>query len=198
MVERVNKMLAAYAGGYMKIKEEIITLKDGRKLTLRSAEEKDSQTMIDYMVKTAEETHFLCRYPEEINPDLEHEKKFLNDILESEGSAFFSVFDGDRAVGNCSISAHSKHVKLKHRCDLAIALEQDFCGCGLGTILMTKAIDKARELGFGQVELGVYADNDKGLALYKKMGFQEMGKTLRAFRLKDGTYIDEINMVLFL
>ncbi|MBP3824546.1 MAG: GNAT family N-acetyltransferase, partial [Butyrivibrio sp.] len=59
-------------------------------------------------------------------------------------------------------------------------------------------IDKAKELGFEQMELGTYADNEKGLALYRKMGFQEMGKNLRAFKLKDGTYIDEINMVLFL
>lgn len=63
---------------------------------------------------------------------------------------------------------------------------------------MTKAIDKAKELGFEQIELGVYADNKKGIALYKKMGFQETGRILRAYKLKDGTYIDEINMVLFL
>ena len=182
----------------MRIEEETITLKDGRKLTLRSAEEKDSQTMIDYMVRTAEETHFLCRYPEEVSLDLEREKKFINGIIESENSVWFTVFDGDKAVGNCSVSGHSPHAKLRHRCDFAIALEQDYCGCGLGGILMSKAIEKARELGFEQMELGVYADNESGLALYRKMGFQEMGRNLRAFRLKDGTYIDEINMILFL
>ena len=34
--------------------------------------------------------------------------------------------------------------------------------------------------------------------LYEKLGFQEQGRTLRAFRLKDGTYRDEIQMVKFL
>ena len=61
-----------------------------------------------------------------------------------------------------------------------------------------KAIDKARELGFDQLELGVYADNERAMGLYKKMGFKEFGRTPRAFKLKDGTYIDEVNMVLFL
>ena len=182
----------------MKIEEEKITLKDGRNLTLRSAEEKDAQTMLDYIVKTAEETHFLVRYPEEISMDLEREKKIISDNLEAEDSIWFTVFDGDKAVGNCSISRHRNHIKLKHRCDFAIAIEQAYCGQGLGTILMTKAIDKARELGFEQMELGAYADNENGLALYKKMGFQEMGRNLRAFKMKDGTYIDEINMILFL
>nr|WP_297766328.1 GNAT family N-acetyltransferase [uncultured Butyrivibrio sp.] len=182
----------------MRIEEEKITLKDGRNLTLRSAEEKDAQTMLDYIIKTAEETHFLVRYPEEISLDLEREKKIINDNLEAEDSVWFTVFDGDKAVGNCSISRHRNHIKLKHRCDFAIAIEQAYCGCGLGTILMTKSIDKARELGFEQMELGAYADNENGLALYRKMGFQEMGRNLRAFKLKDGTYIDEINMILFL
>jgi len=182
----------------MRIEEERITLKDGRNLTVRSAEEKDAQTMLDYIVKTAEETHFLIRYPEEISLDIEREKKIINDNLEAEDSVWFTIFDGDKAVGNCSISKHRNHIKLKHRCDFAIAIEQAYCGCGLGTILMTKAIDKARELGFEQMELGAYADNENGLALYRKMGFQEMGRNLRAFKLKDGTYIDEINMILFL
>ena len=109
-----------------------------------------------------------------------------------------NAFDGDRAVGNCSISRNRNHIKLKHRCDLAIALVQEYTGCGLGTILMEKAIAKAREMGFEQIELGVYEDNERGLALYRKMGFKETGKFLRAFKLKDGTYFDEINMVLFL
>ncbi len=150
------------------------------------------------MKKTAEETHFLMRYPEEIAIDHEREKQLIKAILEDEGAAWFTVFDGDKVVGNCSIACYRNHIKVRHRCSFAIAIEQSYCGSGLGTILMKRAIDKAKELGFEQMELGVYADNDKGLALYKKMGFEECGKALRAFRLKDGTYIDEINMVLFL
>ena len=182
----------------MRIAEERITLKDGRELTLRSAEEKDAQTMLDYMIKTAEETHFLVRYPEEIQTTLEREKEIINDMLESEDSVWFTAFDGERAVGNCAISCHRNHIKLKHRCDFAIALVQEYTGCGLGRILMEKAIAKAREMGFEQIELGAYEDNERGLALYRKMGFKEMGKNLRAFKLKDGTYFDEINMILFL
>lgn len=182
----------------MKIAEEMLTLNDGRTLVLRSAEEKDAVTMLDYIKQTAEETHYLVRYPEEINIELEREKEIIRNNLEAEDSAWFTVFDGERAVGNCSISPHRNRLKLRHRCDFAIALEQAYCNDGLGTILMQKAIDKAREIGFEQMELGAYADNDRAIALYKKMGFQECGRTPKAFKLKDGTYIDEVNMILFL
>ena len=182
----------------MRIPEEKIRLKNGKELTLRSAEEKDALTMLDYLKKTSEETPFLIRYPEEVTLDLETEKKFLNGVIESEDSVWFTVFDEEKAVGNCSINCLSNRMKLKHRCSMGIALEQAYCGCGLGTMLIEKARNKARELGFEQMELGVFANNERAVALYRKMGFVECGRMPRAFRMKDGTYIDEINMVLFL
>ena len=53
---------------------------------------------------------------------------------------------------------------------------------------------KAKTNGFEQVELGVYSDNDRARHMYKKMGFKEYGMNPRAFKLKDGTYRDEIIM----
>ena len=182
----------------MRVAKETIILNDGRTLILRSAEEKDAVTMLEYIKQTAEETHYLIRYPEEINIELEREKEIIRNNLEAEDAAWFTVFEGEKAVGNCSISRHRNHLKLMHRCDFAIAIEQAYCNSGLGTILMQKAIDKAREIGFEQMELGAYADNDRAIALYKKMGFKECGRTPKAFKLKDGTYIDEVNMILFL
>ena len=102
-------------------------------------------------MKIAEETHYLVRYPEEINIELEREKEIIRKNLEAEDSAWFTIFDGERAVGNCSISRHRNHLKLRHRCDFAIAIEQAYCDSGLGTILMQKAIDNAREMGFEQI-----------------------------------------------
>ena len=97
----------------MKIAEEMITLKDGRTLTLRSAQEKDAVTMIDYIRKTAEETHYLTRYPEEITISLDREKEIIRNNLESEDAAWFTVFDGENVIGNCSISRNRNHLKLK-------------------------------------------------------------------------------------
>ncbi len=154
--------------------------------------------MKDRITETAGETHYLIRYPEEISDDLEKEKQIIRANLESDNSAWFTVFDGDRAVGNCSIRCQCSLLKLKHRCDFAIAIEQDYCGCGLGFLLTSKAMEQAKKMGFEQMELGVYADNERAIAFYQKMGFEAFGRTPRAFRHKDGTYSDEISMVRFL
>ncbi len=182
----------------MKYDEEKITLKDGRCLLLRSAQEKDAEAMLEYMKQAARETHFLIRYPEEITFELEQEKQIIRNILASEDALWITVFDGDRAVGNCSVNRYGSQQKFRHRSGFAIALEQEYCGCGLGTLLTERACEKAKEMDFEQIELGVYADNERAIALYKKTGFAEYGRIPRAFRLKDGTYIDEITMVRFL
>ena len=49
-------------------------------------------------------------------------------------------------------------------------------------------------MGYEQIELGVFADNKRAQNLYKKNGFEVWGNTKNAFKLKDGTYRDEIIM----
>ena len=79
-----------------------------------------------------------------------------------------------------------------------ISIEQKYWGCGLGSYLMQLAIDQARANSFEQLELGVYSDNSRAIHLYEKFGFERYGIQPRAFKLKDGTYRDEIIMVKML
>ena len=89
------------------------------------------------------------------------------------------------------LNEHNVHHFIKSKSMLA---EE----CGLNPFLMERGIDFAKKAGFEQLELGVFADNDRALCLYKKMGFEEIGRIPRAFRLPDGSYIDEITMVKML
>ena len=74
----------------------------------------------------------------------------------------------------------------------------DPAACGdIGKSMTTDyllSLDQAKANGYEQVELGVYSDNDRARHMYKKMGFKEYGMNPRAFKLKDGTYRDEIIM----
>lgn len=57
---------------------------------------------------------------------------------------------------------------------------------------------QAKANGFEQLELGVFEDNTEAIHIYEKFGFQKYGVQPRAFKLKDGTYRDEIIMVKML
>ena len=57
-----------------------------------------------------------------------------------------------------------------------ISISYDFRAQGFGEMLMTHLIDKAREMGCDIITLEVSSSNEAGIALYKKMGFEEVGR----------------------
>lgn len=68
-------------------------------------------------------------------------------------------------------------------------------GKGLGRRLIETTLKAAREAGFARVELDVYEDNARAIALYDKVGFAREGIVRRAAHI-DGRFIDAISMAL--
>ena len=163
----------------MRFLEKRTSLRDGRECVLRSPEASEAKCMLEYLYKTSGETHFLTRYPEEILMSIEQEEEFLNNINAADDPNMIIVRD---------------RIKMRHRASLGIAIVKKYWGIGLGNILMLTALREAKNLGYYQLELGVFADNRRAIALYKKMGFETWGVTKNAFRLKDDTMIDDIIM----
>lgn len=182
----------------MQIRPMTVRLQDGREVLLRSPEREDAQAMLDYMRITSGETHFMARYPEECTADVQREYDLLNRIIPHPKDFWIVAILSGELVGGCSVMAVNNHIKTRHRSSLGISILQKACDSGLGTAMIEAALRQAKENGFAQIELGVFEDNARALHVYKKLGFQEQGRTLRAFRLKDGTYRDEIQMVKFL
>ena len=108
------------------------------------------------------------------------------------------MFDGEEQVGDVAVCCVKNALKTRHRAVMGISIEQKYWGCGLGSYLMQLAVDQTRANGFEQLELGVYSDNARAIHLYEKFGFERYGIQPRAFKLKDGTYRDEIIMVKML
>lgn len=182
----------------MVIQKSCVTLRDGTAAELRSPEICDAEQLISYLHQTSEETHFMVRYPEECTTDVSWEVEYLNKLLPHPRNFMAAAFLGGELVGNCGVNEISDRFKMRHRASLGISIKKKAWGLGLGKLLMEKALEQAKENGFTQVELGVFADNDRARHLYRKLGFTEMGCIPKAFCLKDGTYRDEVQMVKFL
>lgn len=66
-------------------------------------------------------------------------------------------------------------------------------GKGVGRAVVTDCIKKAWELGFGILQFNaVVASNTAALALYKSLGFTQLGIIPRGFRLSNGEFEDII------
>ncbi len=175
---------------YMKFTSKEVILKDGRRCILRSACEKDAKNLLEYLKITAEETHFLTREPEEITMTLEQEKEFIQKREDAPRELLLIAEMDGRHVGNCSIMQVGSFMRYAHRCSLGIALYQEFCGLGIGRIMMEEVLKAARECGYEQVELEVVADNVVAVELYQKLGFEIYGTYEHNMKYKDGSYAD--------
>ena len=98
-----------------------------------------------------------------------------------------------KAVGHITLFMTTK-VRDKHCAGLAIAINPDIHGKGVGQALMQEAINQSDNwLNLVRLELEVHADNHAAIALYERAGFQLEG-TKRLSTFKVGKYIDMLLM----
>ena len=184
----------------MRYEAKEVRVKNGKTLILRSPQADDAANMIAYLKQVTGETEYLLRSPEEVTYTIEEEQDLIRRWLGSERSMMIAVFDpdGERVLGSTAVNPIGDKSKNRHRGGIGISLFKELWGQGLGTILMTEIVDVSRRIGYSQVELGVYADNERAIRLYEKQGFETTGRIPRAFRMNDGSFCDELLMVRFL
>ena len=178
----------------MRFPERQITLKDGRTCILRPTGPEVAAEMSEYMRKTADETPWLLRYPDEVNCTLEGEKDILGRLLDDPCSVMMMAEVDGRVAGNCSVSGIGNKRKILHRCSVAIALYRDYWNLGSGRAMMDYLSELVAPIGFRQMALEVVAENTQAQALYRKCGFIETGRRHHALRFDDGSMHDEILM----
>lgn len=172
----------------MKILERRFVLKNGKNLILRSPEISDAKEMLDYLYKSASETNNLSRYPEEITISLEEEKKYISRQLEAEKSFDIAAFVDGKLVGNSTVFGIGNKMKIIHRAGYGVAVLKEYWNIGIGNMLTEYCIEKAKEIGYEQIELEVIEDNKNSIHIYEKNGFKLCGKIDNAEKLKDGSY----------
>lgn len=174
----------------MRFKEKSYTDKNGDRFILRNAELSDAANLIRYLKVTTGETPYLIREPEEISLTEAQEKKYIQSNIDAERGLMLVAIVGGKHVGNCSLMSMGEFSRYRHRCDVAIALYQEYCGRGIGRIMLETILEVAKNLGYEQAELEVIADNKTAIALYEKLGFKIYGTFPDNMKFKNGNYAD--------
>lgn len=180
----------------MLYRKETFAGKNGVRYTLRSPELADAGKMIAYLKATAAETEYGLSYPEEMDFSIKDEEDFIAHYSKDKGSIMISAFDGDRLVGNASLTCVLDKKKTLHRATFGIAILKSEWGQGLGKKILSELIAFAKQAGYELLELEVAAANAPAVSLYKKLGFEVYGERPRSLKLKGGDYYDELLMVL--
>ena len=172
-----------------------VPLKDGKTVVLRSPRPtEDAVAMIDFMKITGAETPYLMYEVGEFSFTVEKETAFLQNKVDSDSKMMIVAEGNGQIAGNCAFKGKTAQ-RARHRCDLAIALYQEYCSLGIGTALLTALLDEAKRHGYEQAELDVIAANERAIGLYKKLGFEIYGTRPHDLKYMDGTYADAHMMV---
>ena len=123
------------------------------------------------------------------------------ELTREEGIAFFEgqSFTGvafDEATGEAVglYILHPNNVgRCGHICNASYAVAGAKRGLHIGEALVNHCLQTARELGYRVLQFNaVVATNAPALALYKKLGFTQLGVIPGGFLMKDGHYEDII------
>ena len=117
----------------------------------------------------------------------------LREML-TEGDVLFVLDDGGRIVGTAGLHATRANGVVALGMSIAAADR----GRGGGRALLQAAIDHARGAGMHKIELEVWPDNARAIALYEKFGFAVEGVRRDHYRRRDGSLRSSQLMALLL
>lgn len=99
---------------------------------------------------------------------------------------------GGKVIG--SLGLNRLEGRRSHVGTFGMAVHDAYAGRGVGTALMAAAVEQADLwLGLRRLELFVWTDNTRAIALYERFGFEREG-LFRGYAFRDGAYADAISM----
>ena len=98
----------------------------------------------------------------------------------------------DKVIGMIFLSRFEN--RRSHVGMLGMAVHDAYAGRGVGGALMAAVVDLADNwLQLKRLELGVYTDNARAIALYEGFGFEREGVN-RAYAWRNGAFADSLSM----
>ncbi|MGD2175728.1 MAG: GNAT family N-acetyltransferase [Candidatus Brocadiaceae bacterium] len=165
---------------------------------VREATPDDAAQCIERLQHLVEEPGIsFVLLPGEFDLSVEEERQYLQEHAESDNSVFLVAEAEGRIIGNLGCDGGSRRA-VRHVVTLGLSVDEDWRGRGVGSALMERAIEWARDTGIvRRMQLYVFTRNEPAIRLYRKFGFRVEGRRRRAV-FRDGQYLDDYMMALLL
>jgi RimJ/RimL family protein N-acetyltransferase len=163
---------------------------------IREATPEDAAGLLAHTKKILETSPFMLTTPQEFQVTAEKQKEWIIEQQQA-GNLILVVEDNSFIVGTLNVRREKKF-RHRHIASFGISLQEQYCNQGIGTLMLQKMIEWAKNNGIEKIMLNVMAINERAIHVYKKLGFKEEGRFKNQLKLEDGTYVDDIVMSLFL
>ena len=142
-------------------------------IIIEKASPTDAASILEYLKQVGGETDNLTFGSEGMPFSVEAEEAFLSGMIDSCDDIMLIAKDKEKIVGCASLSRLPR--RMKHRGDFAVSVAKEYWNQGIGSMLLCRILDFAKENAFEIIDLQVRSDNLKAIYLYEKYGFQKIG-----------------------
>jgi len=159
-------------------------------MLVRPATHDDADAFAAVLSEVAEEGRWIGT---EAPVDTEALRARVRGMLD-DGEALFVLEDDGHVVGNLGLHG----TRTKGVLSLGMAIVEGARGRGGGRALLEAAIEHARGTPSHKLELEVWPDNERAIALYEQYGFEVEGLRRDHYRRRDGSLRSSQIMALLL
>ena len=161
-----------------------------RGMPIRLATPQDADAFAAVVASVAGEDRWIATEPP---VDVEQLAARMRQAL-ADGDALFVLDDGRRIAG--TLGLHGTRAEGVASLGMSIVAEER--GKGHGRAMLAAALEHARGAGLHKVELEVWPDNARAIALYESFGFEVEGVRRNHYRRRDGSLRSAQIMALLL
>lgn len=162
-------------------------------LQIRELQPDDAEVLIAYTKQIGGESDNLTFGADGFPVTVEKESEILQSMIDDPHSVMFGVWRGNDLIADGSLNSLPR--RMSHRAELGMTVSKVNWNQGIGSMLMERLIQYAKDNGIELIYLEVRKDNVAAIHLYEKFGFRQTG-TLPAYFKIGNEYIDFISMCL--
>ena len=159
---------------------------------VREALPDDAERMILYLNQVGGESDNLLHGENEFNVPIEGVKRKLAMSKESENSIVLIALENEQIIARAELDGYYP-ARIRHRAKFSISVRKEYWNQGIGTEMLKRIIEQAKKMKISVIELEVISDNVRGIHLYHKMGFVDIG-IYKKFFYVNGMFKDAVVM----
>jgi RimJ/RimL family protein N-acetyltransferase len=171
--------------------------KSGAEVIVRSAVKQDAAAILDLSKGVIGEEIYQLTSGSEFKMTIESEEKWIESHLANPNHIILVAEMNSKIVGLLDFS-NGHRQRISHTGEFGMSVEKTFRDQGIGSLLLKVLIEwAAKSETIEKIGLSVHNNNERAIALYKKMGFEIEGVRKRDLKYGEGQYVDTVVMGRF-
>ncbi|MFC0561686.1 GNAT family N-acetyltransferase [Halalkalibacter alkalisediminis] len=157
-------------------------------MLIREIQPVDAENFICLIKQVESEAKFMLMGAKERKTTPEQQRKQLEHIKQQSNSTIFVAEQEKGKLVGYLIAIGGSVKRTKHSAYLVIGILEEYRGRGIGRSLFQRLEEWAINSNISRLELTVVTQNEAGIALYKKSGFEIEGIKRKSLMIDDEFY----------